>query len=58
MGVDAAVVALEAGQATSSLPGDTRTPTSLGTAQYSPLSGHCGPGHLTAGGISGLQDSP
>lgn len=30
----------------------------LPAAQHSPLSGHCGPGHLTAGGISGLQDSP
>lgn len=58
MGVDAAVVAIEAGQATSSLPRATRTPTSSGAAQHSPLSGHCGPGHLTAGDISGLQDSP
>lgn len=58
MGVDTAAIAIEAGQATLSLPGDTRTPTSSGVAQHSPLSGHCGPGHLTAGGISGLQDSP
>lgn len=58
MGVGAAAVAIEAGQATSSLLRDIRTPTSFGAAQHSPLWGHCGPGLLTAGGISGLQDSP
>ena len=27
-------------------------------ARHSPLSGHCGPGHLAAGSISGLPDGP
>lgn len=63
MGVDAtaaATEATEAGRATSTHlpPGSTRTPTSSRSVRHSPLSGHCGPGHLAAGSISGLRGSP
>lgn len=63
MGVDvtaAATEATEAGRATSTLTpsGSTQTPTPSRLSKHSPLSGHCGPGHLAAGSISGLRDGP
>lgn len=63
MGVDvtaAATEATEAGRATSTLipSRSTWTPTSSRPSRHSPLSGHCGPGHLAAGSISGLRDGP
>lgn len=63
MGVDvtaAATEATEAGRATSTLipSRSTRTPTSSRPSRHLPLSGHCGPGHLAAGSISGLRDGP
>lgn len=56
----AATEATEAGRATSNLTpsGSIRTPTSSRPSRHSPLSGHCGPGHLAAGSISGLRDGP
>lgn len=33
-------------------------PPPSGPARHSPFSGHCGPGHLAAGSISGLRDGP